>query len=71
MNHLARRVLSVYGRTHPSMYPFVVWRLSKENCENLAGQFGAELADSGQQLTMLGIPVKITESDEVLLVMKA
>lgn len=74
---LAREVLSAYGKVHPSMYPHLEWRLSKENCEALADGLRAHAFDSGEplfvdgrQLTMFGIPVKIVESDEILLVVK-
>lgn len=71
MNDLVRRVIIAYERVHPATYPHMVWRISRQNCEALAGRLGAQMLDTGEQVTIFGIPVEIVDSYEILLAVKA
>lgn len=66
-----RRVLSIYGRVHPSMYPLMTWRLNKETAEAVADAAGVHFDDWEKCTTLLGIPVEFIDGDEILLVIKA
>lgn len=69
---LLRRVLTAYGRVHPSMYQHMIWRISEENAETIAKSL--ELTShvgTGMPNHMFGMPVEFVEGDEILLVLVA
>lgn len=69
---LVRRVVTAYGRVHPSMYPRMKWRMSEENAETIAKSLAVQFDDyPGLANYMFGMPVEFVEGDEILLVLVA